>query len=165
MKIIRAFESRYDAIASLKESQDLEPLIPDKAVIVKVRDKSMCIYYHGTGLDYWVDGVGQQEMAEEIGNDIKETDGVFIWSGHIGASTDYWGEHDEWLEGTARPVTDEEWIDLITDNDPWDHEELRAHREWSTRVHEIASKLEKEKQISDLIQEIQQRMGLDKVQP
>ena len=145
---IEEIVSQYTAERRLKEAGDLEPQVPDKAVVCKVRGKAMLLYFHGTGLEYWESVAGRDGLATDIGEDIEEKDGVFVWEGKVRAHTDYWGEHDEWLEGTSRDISDEEW-ELIRNDDvpPWDKEAVAANAAWHKRVDEAEKKLHDESKI------------------
>lgn len=107
------------------------PHVPSKAIIVIYLGVPSLEYHHGSALEYWMDTVGPEDFLKEvIGKEQEEQDGVYVWSGTIGSNQDYYGEWDEWLEGELRPITKEEWQDHITENIPWDQDELEALQKW-----------------------------------
>lgn len=62
--------------------------------------------------------------AAEMLDDGNAPRGLSIWEGDIKSQRDYWGEWDEWAEGTYRPLTAEEWTQLQNTGKLWNHEEL-----------------------------------------
>lgn len=109
---------------------DHPPFVPSHALIVVQFGIPSILYHQGTELDYWIEGTGVEQTAEDcMGVDHK--DGIFVWSGSINSWTDYWGEYDEELtDGEVRPVTEEEWKAFVKDEIVWDFAEMGAQIAW-----------------------------------
>lgn len=99
-----------------------EPFVPSKAIIVRWLGMFHCLYYHGSALTHWIEN---NDFVKNASDGIEE-DGIYVWSGTVNGSTDYWGEYDEWLEGETRPITAEEWKSFIKDELIWDKDALIA---------------------------------------
>lgn len=88
----------------------------DRALVVSDGRKGTVLDHIGPALDYWLENYSRDENWD--GFDA----GVWIWEGGILSTQDYFGEHDEELEGTARKLTDEEWEEFQMEPTcgPWD---------------------------------------------
>jgi hypothetical protein len=101
------------------------------ALIASDGERSLILEYVGGAMAYWIGESG-----------CTHTERLWIWEGNIATSTDYFGEHDEWLEGTFRKLTDEEWEAREGGDDLWDpaqweccnykHEMYRGQLDWPT---------------------------------
>lgn len=90
---------------------------PCRALVASDGEHGIVLDYIGPDFDYMVHvDTGAFHHDEWEGTKA----GVWIWEGRLQSSTDYFGEHDEWLEGRFRALTADEW-DLHRLNDsPWD---------------------------------------------
>jgi hypothetical protein len=105
------------------------PRIPDRAIVVVVHGQPYLLYHHGTDLEDWVAEASPEDAAREMAGD-EHAAGVFVWSGAVVHHVDYWGEHDEWLEGETRPISPEEWRAFLAGEWPFDVEACTARAEW-----------------------------------
>lgn len=79
-----------------------------RALLVCADDQGVVLEYEGVHLAYEF-GESSTQLIEENGLRPPH-DGVFIWTGKLQSSYDpYTGEHDSWLDGDFRQLTDEEW--------------------------------------------------------
>lgn len=112
--------------------EDREPHVPSRAIVVVVSKIPHLLYHHGSGAEYFVEGVGPDEAARSfVGEDCA--DGVYVWSGEIVGRRDYWGEYDEEVTGEHRPVTAEEWRGFCSDEHVWDQGAVEERDAWRAK--------------------------------
>jgi hypothetical protein len=94
----------------------------DRALIVIYEGQCLVLDYIGSSLEYLENQYGHEYMQNEIAEDCNIEPGVYIWEGTIKRDPpDYYGEPgDEYLDGTFRFATKQEWEDHIKDMYPWD---------------------------------------------
>jgi hypothetical protein len=113
------------------------PHVPSKAIVVVHGGRGHIVYHHGTHIAEWIGDAGEDDtvgsMVADAGDDLPAGTCVMVWSGHVRGSRDYWGEYNAWLEGSLRPITDEEWGAFLDGEVPWDLEEVRALEAWHER--------------------------------
>lgn len=107
-----------------------EPVVPSHALVLVQFGVPHLLHHQGNAIDYWVDCCGRAEALESM-VDSSEPDGVFVWSGDVRNSQDYWGEWDTELETKElRLVTVEEWKAFVANEIVWDVEEWKAWLNW-----------------------------------
>jgi len=91
----------------------------DRAIVAWLYGKAHVLYSIGPRLEYILDysGIEFSDAADD-----PPSDGIWVWEGKICTSSpyEYPLEVDEWLEGTYRALTPEEWAAVCADEHPWD---------------------------------------------
>lgn len=122
--------SRQGLFEKLPKWSPPSPYPPDRALVLVHQGHSLVMEQSGAGMEYWMDGVGSEGFTD--GMDIPK-DGLWVFEGSIQGSTDYWGEHDCWLEGDFREFTEEEgevWEADRSLQGLWDEEFERLDSLW-----------------------------------
>jgi hypothetical protein len=101
-----------------EEDRYLKKCPLSKALLIIHEGLCDVLQFIGSDLDYLQDHCGLREEFQLICDEEKS--GVYIWEGSLCTSQDYFGEYDEWLDGSFRPATKEEWKAHLDDEYPWD---------------------------------------------
>ena len=87
------------------------------AIVASDGGRAKVLDYVGGHLDYWIC------ECEPTGCFDGLEAGLWIWTGRILGSTDYFGEYDEELSGVFRKLTKEEWDLFCYGDELWDESE------------------------------------------
>ena len=88
---------------------------PSRALFVSCHGRALLLDHIGADVAWEIEGVGVEHVFEGF------ADGVWVWSGRINATRDYFGEHDAELVGDATPATKEQWAAWVDGAEsPWD---------------------------------------------
>lgn len=101
-----------------KEDKPLKKSSLNKALLIIHEGFCDVLQYMGSDLDYLQEHCALKEEFQTFC--FGEKAGVYIWDGRICTNKNYFMEHEEWLEGSLRPATKEEWKAHLDDEYPWD---------------------------------------------
>lgn len=120
--VLNPSDDNYTSYAEEEYNKE-RPL--DRALVIWHEGRCKVLDHIGPQLDY-VEHVGMldrylEQDLEECAGDLA---GVLVWEGKLDSETIYDHEGDadtdEWLKGTARLATEEEWRAHVDDEWPWD---------------------------------------------
>lgn len=91
---------------------------PDRALLVIHAGKALYLEHIGPGIGYYL---GECNWRDDV---FTEPNGVYIWEGVLHVETvrhpDGDVDAEEWLDGTLRLATFEEWEAHLSDDYAWD---------------------------------------------
>ncbi len=128
-----------DNAPSTNEDTNKEPFVPSKALVIVQFGVPHILYYQGTAISYYLEGMIARDVAEEMVGE-HPLDGTYVWSGSVSGG---WirnlegDDYDEKLKGAIRPATAEEWQAFIRDETIWDHDEMHAWLTWSFKQSQV----------------------------